>query len=144
MDRPRSIRWFGWSFLGSLALSLLSVVILWPQLVAVTGAAQGVNRLGEGAVQAIVAIGAVLPVLIGLLLWYFVTQRRSMVARWLTVLTLAYAIYKTATGLTFASSPAPLTTVCAAASLLLEIVALVMLFMPDARAWFDGGTERLK
>lgn len=136
MDRPRSIQWFERSFLAALALSLLSVALLWPELTQEIATRPGTEQLGAGAVQAVLLIGAAVVAALGLLLWYFVARRGSGVARWVAVLVLAYSIYSTATGLAGGGGPTTLATICAVASLVLELVALVMLFLPDARLWF--------
>lgn len=141
MDRPRSIRWFEQCYFGAIALSALSLVIFWPQLMPALAASPGMERLGEGAMKTIIAVSILTAALVILLLWYFVARRGSTVARWLTVLFLAYAIYSTATGLMSGGTPSTLATICSGLSLLLEIVAVAMLFMPDARGWFAQGTR---
>lgn len=143
MTRPSAIRLFELFFLGSLALTLVGAVLVWPAMVAQTAERAGAARLGVGVLNGIVAGGVAIAAIVTLLLWFFVARRGSVVAKWLVTLFTIYSLYETATsmqnGATWGSASGGLSV----AALALQVVATAMLFTPGARAWFAGEPEDL-
>ena len=131
--RPPSIVWFERLFLLSLLIASIAMVTSFDTLVAQVEADPALAGLGwgRGAVIAISAISLLLP----LVLWYFIARRASAFAKWLLVLL-------TVAGLLFLEID--IARVTAADTLmtllvtLLQLVAIVLLFRADARAWLAG------
>lgn len=130
--RPQSIVLFDRLFLASLVLALINAVLAYPTLVEEVEADPALAQIGGGPI----VIGVVLAsLLIPLVLWYFISRRASNIAKWLLVALVAIGLFfgnfSFSDGLTL---PAVLGLVVT----LLQVVAIVMLFRADARAWLEG------
>lgn len=129
--RPQSIILFDRLFLASLALALVNAVLSYGTLVAQVEADPTLAGMGEPLVITV----AVLSLLIPLVLWYFIARRASNIAKWLLVVLIAVGVffgnYSFENGLNL---PAVLGLVVT----LMQVVAIVILFRADARAWLEG------
>lgn len=143
MTRPRSIRLFELFLLGSLALTLIGAVLVWPAMVEQATARAGAARLGAGALNVIVALGVGIAALVTLLLWFFVARRGSVVAKWLLVLFTVYGVYETTTSMQAGATWGSVSGSLSIAALALQVAAVAMLFTPGARAWFAAGREEI-
>ena len=131
--RPTFIVLFERLFLLSLAIALVNGFLQYDALVAQVGNDPALAQLGwgSGAILVVMAISLLIP----LLLWYFIARRASAFAKWLLVLL-------TVAGLLFLEID--IARVTAADTLmtllvtLLQLVAIVLLFRADARAWLAG------
>lgn len=129
--RPASIVQFERLFLGALALDAISYALNWNAMVSL---AKTYPELG-GAGPALVFCMIAGSVAIGVLLWYFVAQRASVVAKWLvagwfviSTMMLALSLFR---GISFA-----LPVVIGWAAYALRAWSISYLFKPDAEAWF--------
>lgn len=131
--RPDSIRRFDLFYLGSLALSVIEFVINYHAVVASVEARTAAAGMQMGAGLAIGSF--VVGMAISLLLWFLVSRKRLVIAKWIIVLLFVLGLF---------GVPALVSgglTVAKGLSLLAELssaVAIFYLFRPDARAWFAG------
>lgn len=131
--RPISIKRFEIFYLLSFVVGLLNMVVAWDATMQQMAAAgPGMEDYGPAIMVGSVAIGA----LITLLLWFFAARKASNIARWIIVIFFAISLLSNVMSLARGSFPDGLGAVIAIVSLLLEAAAVVMLFQPDARAWF--------
>ena len=129
--RPQSIVLFDRLFLASLVLALINAVLAYSTLLEEVEADPALAQIGGGPI----VIGVVLAsLLIPLVLWYFISRRASNIAKWLLVALVAgglfFGEFGFAEGMTV---PAILGLVVT----LLQVVAIVLLFRADARAWLE-------
>ena len=133
--RPASIVQFERILLAALAIDLVNNLFAWPALAKTLE----VVDLVPSPVRMILACTAA--PLIGLLLWYLIARRASVVAKWILVafVALGAAIFVyTAAHLTLFR---PMFIVAIFAEVL-KIVAVSRLFTADAAAWFSGRAAR--
>lgn len=130
--RPASIVQFERLFLGALALDALVYALTWSQDVA--AGAKAYPQLAA-SVPATLACVIIAGLAIGVLLWYFVTRRASVVAKWIIAgwfvvgtMMLALSLFR---GISFA-----LPVVIGWAAYALRAWSVSYLFKPDAEAWF--------
>lgn len=128
--RPQSIIYFERIVLLTLALGVVNSWLSWDQAVAAVSA----RGFGIGFILAIE--GVVIAVYL-LLLW-FIGRRGSVAAKWIyVVFTVAGLIVVLADPrqlLAYGAAPAAISIVQS----LLSLVAVWLLFRPDARRWFGG------
>lgn len=137
--KPESIRRFDLFYLGSVVLSLVGSLVSYNAMVAqmqARTAAAGM-QLGSGMVIGTV----VLSIAISLLLWFLVSRKAVVIAKWIIVLFfvlgLISAMGVAGTPSLFSGNWTLLKTISAVV-LLLEAAAVYYLFQPDAKAWFAG------
>ena len=134
--RPTSIVLFERLFLLSLAIALVNGFLQYDALVAQVGNDPALAQLGwgSGAILVVMAISLLIP----LLLWYFIARRASNIAKWILVV-------MTLLGLLFVNlDPGQLGSLAGIASLavtILQLVAIVLLFRADARAWLNDAAD---
>jgi len=131
--RPKSIIMFERLFLASLALGALSVVLNYQALTDLAANDPSMRQvgLGSGFLIGILAVSYA----IYLLLWYLIARRASSAAKWILVVFTVIGVLSDLPGLAGGwNSTLALSLVVYA----LEILAVVYLFRPDAKAWFDG------
>jgi hypothetical protein len=143
LTRPRSIRLFEAFFLTSFLLTLVATALIWPTLLAQAAAQAGAANLGDGTLAVIAGVGVAIVSAIMLLLWWFVARRGSGVAKWVLVLFTAYNLYSLIGSVQAGASVTTLPGLVSGAALLLQVVAVGLLFLPDARAWFAAKPEAL-
>lgn len=129
--RPRSIILFERALWTALALDLVNNLTTWPKLAARL-AASGVAPNPLLLFAACAASPA-----IGLLLWYFIARRASIVAKWILTVLVAFAV--AGFGYVLAHPVAPgarALLALAALAELLKVFAVTRLFTADAAPWF--------
>ena len=134
--RPKAIIWFERALLAALAIDLVNNLLSWDQIEARLWAS------GMAPSTAAVAILAVLPILIGLLFWFFIARRRSVVAKWVmtvfvTIGVIGFAVMLARSG-DFAGEP---TVWLAVVSEALKVFAVTRLFTREAVGWLWGAGE---
>ena len=130
--RPQSIVVFDRLFLASLVLALINAVLAYSTLVEEVEADPALAQIGGGPI----VIGVVLAsLLIPLVLWYFIAHRASNIAKWLLVALVAIGLFF---GNFSFSDGFSLPAIFGLVVTLLQVVAIVMLFRADARAWLEG------
>lgn len=131
--RPKSILMFERLFLGSLVLGALNVLLSWQDAAAQMADDPGAQQLGLGS-------GFLLAITVGsfavyLLLWLLIARQASTVAKWILTVLVALGV---AFALPALAGSWNVTLVLSLVVHALEILALVYLFRPDAKAWLDG------
>ncbi len=134
--RPTSIVLFERLFLLSLAIALVNGFLQYDALVAQVGNDPSLAQLGwgSGAILVVMAISLLIP----LLLWYFIARRASNIAKWILVVMMLL-------GLLFVNLDAgqlgSLAGIASLAVTILQLVAIVLLFRADARAWLSEDAD---
>lgn len=133
--RPSSIVRFDRLYLASIAIGLIGNILEWPITMARLAENPDTAALGSSAAVAaggMIAVG----VLIALLLWFFIAQRASTVAKWILVVFTVFAVGSLLLG--FSSGAVILDTggIVRIVAVALQAVAVFFLFRPDAAAWF--------
>jgi hypothetical protein len=128
--RPNSIRWFDRLFLSSLAIGLVNSALAY-QRAREAIAGDSSSHLLQAANG-----GAAATVLVGLLMWFFISRRASRILR--NFFTLFYILGLLAMPLVLRSAAmtSPLDLALILIVTLLQAGAVYCLFRPDARAWF--------
>ena len=134
--RPKSIVMFERLFLASLALGLLNFLLSYQDAAALVANDTGAQKLGLGG-GFLIAITAV-STAVYLLLWFLVARMASTIAKWVLVVFVGLGVLAALPALTGAWS---VTLALSLVVYALEVLALVYLFRPDAKAWL-GGTEQ--
>ena len=136
MDRPQSIIWFERLYLGGAAVSLANTLINWSSIQEQVAATPNSELLPSWFTGAMIAIG----ISVNLLLWYFVARRGSIIAKW--IVSVLFALGLIGVLRTLGSDMAVQGTGLFAITVVaLHGAAVFMLFRPDAKAWFGGGTS---
>lgn len=137
--RPASIVNFERFYFGSLGLGFANTLISWNATVSAANSQSGA-RLGESAVAAILYITLGFGLVVSFLLWYFIARRASVVAKWILVVLYAFSLIQIIVELvngTFGRAlVSPLAVAITVVIYLLEVATVLMLFRPDANAWF--------
>jgi hypothetical protein len=135
--RPKSIIMFERLFLGSLVLGALNFVLSYQSAAAEVANDPGAQQLGLGGGFLIGTTVAAFAVY--LLLWVLVARQASTPAKWILVVFVALGVLFALPALGGAWN---VTLVLSLVVHALEILALVYLFRPDAKAWL-GGQEQV-
>lgn len=117
--RPKSIVLFDYTYLGYLAFAALSVQV--------TGGATTSQWLLYAAVLAVSAV-----------LWYLAARHANVVAKWVIVVLGAFSIVSSLMAIGADGLPI-LGVAVSGIALVLLAASLVLLFRPDALAWFKEG-----
>jgi len=130
MLRPKSIRWFDRLYFAHLACNLISRVfhLLLPLQQSVTHHVTLAIRIGAF----VVVYG------ISLLIWFFISRRGSSFAKWswMCMMLLGLVLLPRSVARIEHEMLSSLRLTIVAVGWLLSSSATVMLFRPDARAWF--------
>ena len=131
--RPKSIVMFERLFLASLVLGLLNFLLSYQDAAALVANDTGAQKLGLGG-GFLIGITAVSTV-VYLLLWFLVARMASNIAKWVLVVFVGLGVLAALPALAGAWSVALALSLVVYA---LEVLALVYLFRPDAKAWLAG------
>lgn len=132
--RPQSIIMFERLFLASLAVSVLSFILTYEQMLAEVDRelALGQPGVGGGILIAIMVVGLAISVL----LWHLIARKASSIAKWILVVIVALGVIMGVPSV--AAGPWDLSLLLGLAVYVLEVAAVVYLFRADAKAWFAG------
>jgi hypothetical protein len=131
--RPDSIVMFERLFLASLAVSMLSFLIGYDEMMAALAREPAMQEIGLGSGFIIGVVGA--SYAIYLLLWVLIVHKAANFAKWILVVFVAIGFVSVPMTLT---GPWNLTALLGLAVYALELAAVVYLFRADAKAWFKG------
>lgn len=141
--RPKSIIIFDWLYLGLQALTLAISPFTIPQAEEMLRGNPATAQFGAafGSIVHVIMIASlVIGVIISLVLWYFVSRRRSNVAKWIIVAFTAYGALSAIN--VYVNQPPelhpPLLTTLPL--YLVYFAAIYCLFRKDAVAWLEGKT----
>ena len=132
MEKPKPILVFDLLFAASMMLGIGSAVIHWNDAMAYLRADPTTAVSGPF----IMGVSLVVGYCVNLLLWFFISRRRSNVARWIMTVLTALALVSTL------ADPADyeadlVVDLTFAASWLLCVAEIVCLFLPGSARWFD-------
>ena len=131
--KPAAIKKFDLLYLGSVAVSLLGVLMVFDTMVEISNdelAAQGIAPMGQGFLIA----GLAFWIFISLALWFLVSKLRIEFVKYVLALFAAYGVYTAAMG---SGGEAPVVTVIISwISTMMTVGAVYFLFTPEAKAWF--------
>lgn len=131
--KPQSIKLFDYFYLGSVFLGLLGFISGYRSAEAQLAA----QSLDNGvAVPPIVLVGGyIIGALISLALWYFVSRRRSTIAKWIIVFFFLLSLLGVGG---YFTGPTPLHEIYGLLALIAQAVAVGMLFRGDAIRWLNA------
>lgn len=137
MIKPPSIARFEQFYWASVILGLINTALNWNTSRAVLAA----NPMLANATW-FLPLMQIVGLVIAVLLWFFIVRRPSVVAKWVQVVFAAFGAFGLLSALFLvATARAPIGTqvVVGIIANVLYITAAVMLFKPDAKAWFGEG-----
>lgn len=132
MTRPKEIYWFAWIQIALLAFGLFSILTNWDVLVTNANAGGG---LSSETAKTITIIGLFFGFAVNLLLLLFI-WKRSNVARWIYIILSAAGLVLGILGLLQGEGTGPLSATMG--QHLVGTILLILLFLPNVRAWFAG------
>ena len=144
MNRPPSIVRFEQLYLGSIAIWLLTTLGFWSvnRRMIEANPQYAANPQMQSFAATLMVVSAAVVLAASVLFWWLTARKASPVGKWLVVVTEAigvlfavYALYLLATG----GAPNALNAIGNLVSTALAVGAAVMLFRPDANAWFAAG-----
>ena len=131
--RPTSIVNFERCYLSVIGLSILNNILNWQTM------RDAIDTAGStGLPSWLVPVTTVASLVITLLLWYFAARRASVVAKW--IITVFFVIGVLAIGFTLLRGvfPGGLVGMIGIVGLVLQAIAVWLLFKPDSNRWFAG------
>ena len=131
--KPAAIKKFDMLYLGSLAVSVLSVALVFDTMVQISNdqlAAQGLEPMGGG----ILIAGLAFWVIIALALWFLVSKLRIEFVKYLLALFAVYSVFTMAVG--GAGEGPMLNLILGWISSVMSLAAVYFLFTAEAKAWF--------
>ena len=137
MVRPHSIIRFERFFLASLVLSLINMIISFSHSMKLLNADPIIGGTNYAAVMLILTLGISLG--IQLLLWFFIARKASNVAKWILVVLTVLGIVTSIPSLGALASQGIGILTIAVIITSLQIIAVIHLFRPDAKAWLESG-----
>ena len=141
MERPASIVTFERCYLGAWIIGLINTALNWNNAVEQMNANPSVAQLGSSFASIMMIGGIAIGAVITLVLWYFVAKRGSTVAKWIVTVFFAFGLLSFLYGLLLGRVAFGVTIAVTILTLVLQGIAVAMLFRPDTKAWF-GETPR--
>ena len=120
-------------YLGAMFIGLLAFITSYPALKAQLAAQAA--QTGVAVPPSVIWIGYAVGALIGLLMWYLVSQRRVVIAKWVIV---AFFLFSLIGVGDYFGGPLVLSRIYGLVGLLAQAAAVVMLFRGDAIRWLNG------
>ena len=139
MVKPPSIARFEQLYWASVVVGLLNTALNWTT----SHAALAANPMLANATWVLPAM-QVVGLAIAVLLWFFIVRRPSVVAKWVQVVFAGFGAFGLLSAvflLALGRVPIGSQLILGVLANLLYIAAAVMLFKPDAKAWFGEGAD---
>ena len=136
MLRPQSIVIFERCYLGAWIVGLLNTLANWNATLATVNANPASAQLGPSFAVTMLIGGLAIGAAVTLLLWYFVARRGSAIAKWVVTVFFALGLVFFLLGLARTGLGGGLTAVIGVVQIVLQGIAVAMLFRPDTKAWF--------
>lgn len=137
--KPASIKKFDMLYLGSIVVSMVSVVLGWGQMTAMMEAelaAQGQQvEAMEGIASGALIGGLVVGFGISLLLWALISVWRIEFVKWVLILFVGWGVVSTL--ISMGTVPFNLVFILGLVATALSVASVWFLFQPDAKAWFN-------
>lgn len=132
MPQPPSIKKFDIFYLAALAVYVVGFFLGFDDTVAMVREQYTAAGL-DLPVESITTGSFIFGIAISLLLWWFVSARRSTVAKWILIVFFALGLL----GLPTLFQNLNLTTGISLLSMVLSAIAIWFLFQPDTKPWFE-------
>lgn len=132
--RPAAIIWFERLYVIGVALSTMALIATWQETMDASADDGAMVEMVAYAVLALVYAATVL-------FWHLIVRRRSNIARWLLAVITVFVA-----PLSFIEPdgrPWDFWMLVEAASVAASLAAVISLFVPGARRWFDGSRDDL-
>ena len=136
MERPASIVTFERCYLGAWIVGLINTALNWNRTVTMMAANPATTQMGPGFGTTMLAGGLVIGAAITLVLWYFVAKRGSVVAKWIVTVLFAFGLISFLWSLAMARISLGVSGIIGVVTMVLQAIAVFMLFRPDTKAWF--------
>ena len=134
--KPQSIKLFDYFYLGSVFLGGLGFLTGYPSAEAQLAAQSA--ETGIAVPPSVLIGGYVLGLLISLVLWYLVSLRRWIIAKWVIVLFFLFSLIGVGD---FLGGSMPLFRIYGLLSLIASAVAVGLLFRGDAIRWLESDPD---
>jgi hypothetical protein len=137
MHKPTSIIKFERCYLGSLIVALANLLLSWTDLQRMPAVRQAAAAIGEWYTPTATAISYAIP----LILWYFIARRASVVAKWIVTVFFAFSVISLLATVAVGSFVSTFSAILIVSAVVLNGIAVVMLFKPDAKEWLGEGRD---
>ncbi|MEL7690034.1 hypothetical protein [Citromicrobium bathyomarinum] len=131
--KPQSMKVFDYAYLGSIFLGLLQFVSGYGTLKAEVAAQSATSGVALSPLFPLAAYAAF--VAVELLLWFLVSRKRVIIAKWIIVLFFLLSLVSVGG---YFVGPMPLSEIYGLLSLIAQAVAVAMLFRGDSIRWLNG------
>jgi len=132
--RPKSIVYYDYAYLGSLLLGIVTTAMTWTA----NNDSQEVEQIRAVLGSSFLPIFYVFIYTLSLALWYFTARVPNTVARWIVVIWFVLSLIGTGFAIANGNLSSDLPSLLAIGAVVLNAVAVYLLFRPDAQAWFGG------
>ncbi len=131
--KPHSMKLFDYAYLGSIFLGLLQFVSGYGALKAEVAEQSATSGVALSPLLPLAAFAAF--VAVELLLWFLVSRKRLIVAKWIIVLFFLLSLVSVGG---YFVGPMPLSEIYGLLSLIAQAVAVAMLFRGDSIRWLNA------
>ncbi|GAA4765363.1 hypothetical protein GCM10023219_07800 [Stakelama sediminis] len=132
--RPQSIVRFEIFYWLSFVVSIAETALAWNDTKAQMAAA---NPVALQFFPAMMVAGIAISLIITAVLWYFAARKASNVARWIVAIFYGIGLVFWLISLVGGKLPVGIPGVLQVVGIVLQTLAVIMLFRPDAKAWFE-------
>lgn len=130
--RPKSIIQFEWVYIAVILIGIASSALSWNDMMATVQVQQMVARFGMAMVWIPLAIG----ILLQIAFLYFIARRGSVVVKWIFVVLTGLGVVWSAFAVATQGAPNAIEGVLTVTQIVLQVVAIVLVFRPDTPPWF--------
>jgi hypothetical protein len=140
MQQPPSIKKFDIFYLSALAVGTVGFFLGYDDTVAQlrTQMAGTGMEIGDGFVTG----SFIVSMAISLLLWWFISSKRSPVAKWILIILTAFSVLGTVMNLQTMLANLTIASGLSLLAVVLSLVAIYFLFPADTKPWFDKEERR--
>lgn len=130
--RPKSIVYYEYAYLASVLLGIVVTAMTWTA----NNETQEVEQIRTMLGASFLPILYVFIYTLSFALWYFTARVPNTVAKWIVVGWFALSLIGFVLAIAAGNLPSNLPGAIALAALVLNAIAVYLLFRPDAQAWF--------
>lgn len=144
MPKPKSIQRFDMIFLASVAVYTVGFFLGFNETIAfvrTTYSEQGLD-IPASTLSTVMTASFVVVVAIGLLLWWLISSKRSVVAKWIMVVCFGLGLLSTLASVPTLMANFSIASAISLLSVVVQAVAIWFLFQPDTKPWFEKDEKR--
>ncbi len=130
--RPKSIVYYEYAYLGSVLLGMAVTAMTWTA----NNDTQEVEQIHAVLGASFLPIFYVFIYTLSLALWYFTARVPNLIAKWIVVGWFVLSLIGFGLALSAGNLPNDVPGLIAVVAIVLNAVAVYLLFRPDATAWF--------